>query len=533
MTSAAPDPAPPSLELRRAPEPALGGRISANTLYLLLACGRRLWLARHRPDLAAPPGDFDLLIREKGSAHERQVREGRFARAAGPVYVSGQPPERAAEETLRLLREGAAALYQPFFRSRDGRRVGVPDFVYREGGGLVVHDAKLAVNLGSHPEIGLQLAHYARLIEDALGARPARLEITNGDGEVLPVEDPGDETYDEALRQAAALVADVPEPRVLRTHSVCADCAFYEHCWPQAVAEDRIEILRDVTRSVAVKLHGLGIHAVTRLAAARPEDIRVKGIAGSAEAIVAEARAHRDRRPVWLGPPQLPPWPIVWFDLEGDPEGEEVDQAIYLWGLAVDDGRGEPATEAITADFGDQGGRRAWERFVARAGELLERHPDARWVHYSPYEKTWVRHYAATYGAPAGLPRAHGGGVLRPAPPGRAALRAAAAVLLLGQAGGGARRLPLAEPRLGPGLVHRPVPEGAGERRPCRARAHPAGDRGLQRRRPAGDAGRVALDARAGTEGSTAGRGNGQQRTGSARTACGAGACLDFPPHRP
>lgn len=403
MTSAAPDPAPPSLELRRAPEPALGGRISANTLYLLLACGRRLWLARHRPDLAAPPGDFDLLIREKGSAHERQVREGRFARAAGPVYVSGQPPERAAEETLRLLREGAAALYQPFFRSRDGRRVGVPDFVYREGGGLVVHDAKLAVNLGSHPEIGLQLAHYARLIEDALGARPARLEITNGDGEVLPVEDPGDETYDEALRQAAALVADVPEPRVLRTHSVCADCAFYEHCWPQAVAEDRIEILRDVTRSVAVKLHGLGIHAVTRLAAARPEDIRVKGIAGSAEAIVAEARAHRDRRPVWLGPPQLPPWPIVWFDLEGDPEGEEVDQAIYLWGLAVDDGRGEPATEAITADFGEQGGQRAWERFVARAGELLERHPDARWVHYSPYEKTWVRHYAATYGAPAGF----------------------------------------------------------------------------------------------------------------------------------
>ena len=403
MTSATPDPATPSLEPRRAPEPPLGGRISANTLYLLHQCERRLWLARHRPALAAPPGEFDLLLREKGIAHERAVRERSFARAVGPVFV-GQPPAQAAGETLRLLREGASALYQPLFLSRDGRRVGVPDFVYAEGGGLVVHDAKLAVNLGAHPEIALQMAHYARLVGDALGTRPIRLEVTNGEGEVLPVGDPGDGSYDEALRRAAALVADAPEPGVLKAHSVCADCAFYEHCWPLAVAEDRIEVLRDVTRIVAGKLHGLGIRTIARLAEARPGDLRVGGIAGSAEAIVAEARAHRDRRPVWLAPPQLPPWPVVWFDLEGDPDGEEVDHAIYLWGLSLDDGQGEPGTEAITAEFGEQGGRRAWQRFVARAGEILERHPDARWVHYSPYEKTWVRRYATLYGAPAGLP---------------------------------------------------------------------------------------------------------------------------------
>jgi len=104
---------------------------------------------------------------------------------------------------------------------------------------------------------------------------------------------------------------------------------------------------------------------------------------------------------VWIAAPHLPAYPVVWFDLEGDPEGREVDKAIYLWGLAVDDGRTAPVAEAITADFEDQGGRRAWERFVTRAAGILERHPEARWVHYHNYEKVWLRRYLELYGAPA------------------------------------------------------------------------------------------------------------------------------------
>lgn len=105
----------------------------------------------------------------------------------------------------------------------------------------------------------------------------------------------------------------------------------------------------------------------------------------------------------WLAPPQLPPWPVVWLTLEGGPGGGQADRAIRLWGLAVDDGGTEPVPEIITADFDDPGGRRAWERFVARAGEILERYPDARWVHCSPVERAAVRACAAAHGAPPGL----------------------------------------------------------------------------------------------------------------------------------
>jgi hypothetical protein len=134
-----------------------------------------------------------------------------------------------------------------------------------------------------------------------------------------------------------------------------------------------------------------------------------------------DVRVHGERGPLWLAPPQLPPWPVVWLAVEGGPEGGQVRHAIHLWGLAVDDGRAEPRPEvitagfedlggrreprpeAITADFGDRGGRHAWERFVVRAGEIIEQHPEARWVHCSPGASASVRAHAARHGAPPGL----------------------------------------------------------------------------------------------------------------------------------
>jgi predicted RecB family nuclease len=115
------------------------------------------------------------------------------------------------------------------------------------------------------------------------------------------------------------------------------------------------------------------------------------------------ARARHRKQPLWLAAPQLPPWPVVWLALDGGLEGWQAAGSTKLWGLAVDDGSSELRAEAIPADFDDLGDRRAWERFVARAGELIERYPGARWVHYSACERNRVRQYAATYGAPAGF----------------------------------------------------------------------------------------------------------------------------------
>jgi len=129
--------------------------------------------------------------------------------------------------------------------------------------------------------------------------------------------------------------------------------------------------------------------------------------AGTSDRLVAAERPQSPKGlrsdPVWLAAPQLPPWPVVWFALADGPAGEREDQRIRVWGLAVDDGRGEPRPEAITAGPDDPDGRHAWEGFVARAEEIIERHPEARWVHYSARERDRVLHGAACYGAPPGF----------------------------------------------------------------------------------------------------------------------------------
>lgn len=377
-------------------------RITGSTLWTLAACRRRLWLDHHAAEERAAAGDFDLLLAERARRHEEAVRD-RFHGLVGPVWRPGVRFEDAAAETLRLLRETRAPLDQPALLSADGRRSGVPDFLYWDGARLVVHDAKLAHRPDDKPGIRLQLTHYARLLDEA-GFAGARTEITNGLGEVVEVPPLDDATFRAAVEDAARLVAGEREPDLLLAHSTCEGCGYYARCWDRAEAEERIEILADVHANHVPVLHGLGVRTVTELAARDPESLRIKGFGTLGPAMVLEARAHRDRAAVWLGPAALPAGrPRVWFDFEGDPEDERFGHAVYLWGLAVDHGGRPLAPEAIVADPGESGDENGWRRFVARAGSILDAHPESVWVHYANYERTWVKKYAERWGAPAGF----------------------------------------------------------------------------------------------------------------------------------
>jgi uncharacterized protein len=384
------------------PPPARTPRITPQTIATASDCHRKLWLHHFRSDAATPPPDHLLVLRERADAHERAIA-ARFEDLAGPLWKREGSFSEAAGETLRLLRGKVRPLYQPAFLSADGRRSAVPDFAWWDDDVLVITDVRLALRPETRPDFALQLAHHRALVRETAGIEPGRFEIVNGYGETLAIAPAAEAVYEDALRLAEVTLASPDEPDDLRGHSACRSCEFYKHCWNRAEAERRIEILPEVLSAHVPGWHARGVRTLEQLADFDTSR-SVRGVpAALAKRAVLAAGAWRDDRAVWLHVPQLPSYPVVWFDLEGDSRGEDAEIPIYLWGFAVDDGGAAPRSEAIVAEFSEHGDKAAWERFVARAEAIFAAHPGIRWVHWDHYEPLWVRRYAERHGAPAGF----------------------------------------------------------------------------------------------------------------------------------
>ena len=57
----------------------------------------------------------------------------------------------------------------------------------------------------------------------------------------------------------------------------------------------------------------------------------------------------------------------------------------------------------VTADFGADGDREGWEKFLAAAAGIFGEYGDIPFVHWAAYEKTHVKQYIGKYGDPDGI----------------------------------------------------------------------------------------------------------------------------------
>lgn len=383
-------------------------RLTGGNLYALARCERRLWLDAHESHRARPPTDFELQLRERARAHARRVREG-IPGLVGPILKYGEPLAPAAEETRRLLRESRAPLDQPVFLSDDGARVALPALLYWDEGGAVIADIRLAESVDRKPEIPLQLAHAAALMEETTGITPSRLEIIGGKGLPIAIAAPAREAYEAAAARAKALLdPEAAEPALLQSHSECEGCPYYEHCWSRAERERWVQVLPSVQKRHVPILAALGVRTLEDLTARTPESLEaVKGLGKFGRLMAHEARAFATGGPVWMATPQVPPGrPAVWFDIETDPDDETHGIAVYLWGIGYEGASGGLESEsvlrgALEPEGGDPD-EEVWRRFLARAAAVIARWPDAPWLHYANNERTWVRKYAERWGDPDG-----------------------------------------------------------------------------------------------------------------------------------
>ncbi len=380
-------------------------------------CARRVSYLAHGIEQEQRDDPFMELLRRLGDRHEH----AHLATFLGILDLSPlkDDPDEHERRTLAAIRDGTTAIYQPRFRQTiplDGdsiELIGEPDFLLRAmdgaGAGYVVRDSKLARNVLSsrHAGIPAQLQIYGYLYELATGVPPAALEVHNGAGGIVRIDYRGAFAVLDLLREHRRLRAADPgayEPVGL---TKCGGCGYEERCAAEARAARDVSLLPSVDQKKARALHARGITSIDRIPAAIDgadhRDMFWQGrksprVTDTAARLRRFAEAFLAGQPVVIERPDLPdPARCVFLDLEGLPPYLDELEKIYLWGIK--DYRGDaPRFSPALADFGPEGDRAGWERFLTIAAGLLSEIPDLKFIHWGSYEKTAIERYRNLYG---------------------------------------------------------------------------------------------------------------------------------------
>ena len=379
-------------------------------------CELRVHLLHRREEQAAPSA-FEQLLFRLGTRHEREYLD-----SLGQVLnLTGLSEGGRLDATRQAVADGVPVIYQGALEA-EAELLGVactiygePDFLVRSGDGYVIRDAKLSrrINETEHPEIIQSLRLYAWLYEQTFGLPPAALEVFAGDLKLFEIETGQGDQFLRSLTSILQAKVAAEEPFSPVGWSKCQGCGFRTRCWDPAVERNDVAILPDVDVSLARALRDQGISVISELSDRfnieslagfrRPWGGRLVKVGRKAERILLHAEVWERDEPLVLGPLAIPQHgSYVMFDLEGLPPFADDLDRIYLWGFQVFGARAG-APHAVAAFPGEDGDRETWYEFLDAAALVMNEHSDIPWVHWSTYERTYVRKYVERFGDPAGV----------------------------------------------------------------------------------------------------------------------------------
>ena len=379
-------------------------------------CDLRVFLRHHR-EHEAEPGHYELVLRRLGLRHENE----HLATLGAFVDVRVASLDEHVKKTRDAIAKKVPVLYQPAFLATekicgtDVEIVGVPDYLILDGDGYVIRDSKMArrIDEENHPEILLQVQLYGWLFEKTCGVAPKGLQVHAGTGEIVNIPYDGGKSALQELERLLSLKQLAAEPYEPVGWTKCLGCGYTDRCWAQAEKTGDVALVYCVDQSLARTLHSQGIRTRKELLAnfdaislaelKRPYGSREQRVGKTAERILRFADAMEKQQEIVLATPAIPPHKnYVMFDLEGmPPHLDELDK-IYLWGAQVF-GENPSEFKVALSGFGTDGDREGWIGFLDKAKQIFETYGDIPWVHWAPYEETYLRRYAGRYGDLGGI----------------------------------------------------------------------------------------------------------------------------------
>jgi predicted RecB family nuclease len=379
-------------------------------------CDLRIFL-RQRGEQEAVPGPYDEVLHRLGLRHEKE----HLATLGASTDLSDASLHEQVKKTAAAIAEKVPILYQPAFlvnanlAGTEVEIVGVPDFLILDGGDYLVRDSKMSrrIDEENHPEILFQVQLYGWLFEKSCGVAPKGLQIHCGTGEIVTIPYDGGASALQELARLLAIKQLSTEPYEPVGWSKCGGCGFNDRCWSKAEAKSDVALVFGIDQSLARTLNAQGIGSRRELLDKfdvsslsefkRPYGRREQRVGRAAERIMLFAEAMEANKEKILALPALPPHgSFVMFDLEGmPPHLDELDK-IYLWGTQI---FGEKPSEFMFAlsGFGPDGDKEGWLSFLANAKQIFEGYGDIPFVHWAPYEQTYLRRYVERYGDADGI----------------------------------------------------------------------------------------------------------------------------------
>lgn len=282
-------------------------RITASHVYGFLSCEHAVWLEffGDRDAKLEPTPELDQLLRRGRELEARFVADLSWDE---PQYERGEW-DRAAAETLRLMRAGVVGITQGVFL--DEPWLGIPDLLRREVGAsdfgdfhYVVGDIKSSRR--PRADQAMQVAFYSRLLTALQGRRPDYGYLVLKDGREERIDlDALEPVLDEVLEELTSLLARGPDLSSSRPHQTfkCRGCAWRAHC---ARVQD-VHWVPGLTRSVRSILERQGFRSLEALSLVEPRKQARGGVLPEASWQRAKqgAEALRARRPVRVRKPRL------------------------------------------------------------------------------------------------------------------------------------------------------------------------------------------------------------------------------------
>ena len=180
--------------------------------------------------------------------------------------------------------------------------------------------------------------------------------------------------------------------------SKCSSCLFIDYCHAEFERQDDVTLSPAVDSRTAKQLALQGLETLSDLAAAEPGKLVEAPYLRNPDKrlrIVQQAKSLKSGEVIIREAPHWPQGTMMHFDVESDPMGADGQGEVYLWGLLKPpyDATGFDAVWRDTDDFA------TWTAFLSLMTDYRRRYPDLVLVHYSPYERTQIAHYATRYDA--------------------------------------------------------------------------------------------------------------------------------------